>query len=126
MSTEEDMASLEYADPFRPLFHWSPRSRRKGIERYGLKPGSMARDGQWRPPFICLSDDPLLAWQLSGRFAKSTGETWDLWVVIVRDLPHMELITDTFTNTGRPYVKEVRVYERVYKRDVRWVAERTT
>jgi len=36
----------------------------------------------------------------------------------------MEAIWDTDSSTGKSYVKEWRVYERVYKRDIWYVATR--
>ena len=62
------------------LFHWSPVSRRKSIIRHGLCPGKPSRDKQWRPPYVCFSRSPSLAWALSAGFSERRGK-WDLWQV---------------------------------------------
>lgn len=109
------------------LYHWSPTRNRSGINRHGLRPGQKTLQGDWRPPYVCFSDDPLLAWTLSGDMWPDIS-SWDLWMVHVPSattLKHFEVILDTFPDTGRHYVKEYRVYERVYKRDLHYLATRT-
>ena len=105
------------------FYHWSPRERRRSIERLGLVPGKLSRDHFWRPPYVAFCDEPVLAWQLSGKMDDSFV-TWDLWMVFACDTGSYEVIYDTFPGGGT-YVKEYRVYRRIYKRDVIWVAERT-
>lgn len=106
------------------LFHWSPTSRRGQIERYGFRPSCRSVDGLWRPPYVCFSDRPSLAWGLSGQIHPEI-DSWDLWEVW-SDVPSgMESIR-TRDTAGREYVQEYRVYERIYKRDVWFVATRTT
>lgn len=39
---------------------------------------------------------------------------------------HYEIITDTYVSTGRHYIKEYRVYDRVYKRDLTYLATRVS
>lgn len=100
-----------------PIFHWAPESRRLSIARKGLVPGSLSIDRVWRPPYVCYARDPELAWELSGRLHKEI-EIWDLWMTH-SDVPSgMEAIIDCARDTGLHYVKEYRVYERVYKRDL--------
>jgi len=80
-------------------------------------------DGLWKPPYVCFSDDPQLAWELSGRIhPEITG--WDLWQTW-SDVPSgMEAIYENRRDNGEPYVKEWRVYERIFKRDIWMVATR--
>lgn len=108
-----------------PLYHWSPVVRRPAITRRGLVPGSWSTDRLWRPPYVCFSGDPALAWQLSGATPRGREvAAWDLWQTW-SDVPDgYEEITDTYADTGRTYVKEIRVYQRIYKRDLWWVATR--
>lgn len=118
--------SEETLSPGECLYHWSPRARRKGIERLGLVPGKRARGGlDWRPQYICFADNPILGWDLSGKFADEPG-VWDLWATYTTRIPELEVITDHYGDTGRCYVKEVRVYARVFKRDLIWVGERVS
>jgi hypothetical protein len=62
------------------LFHWSPKSRRPGILRYGLCPNKLSRCRQWRPPYVCFCRNPSLAWACS---AVMHGKPilWDLWMI---------------------------------------------
>ena len=86
----------------------------------------MSLQGDWRPPYVALSDEPLLAWQLSGRMFPDVP-SWDLWLVYHEaqsSYDGCEIITDTYPDTGRTFVKEYRVYTRIFKRDVAYVATR--
>lgn len=110
------------------LFHWSPTKNRARINHDGLVPGSLSLQGDWRPPYVCYSDDPILAWQLSGRMYPEIEE-WDLWMFNLDNqdsIDHYELITDTYVNSGRSYIKEYRIYQRVYKRDIVLLGTRKT
>jgi hypothetical protein len=107
------------------LYHWSPSSRRASINRRGFVPGSLSLCGLWRPPFTCFSDTPELAWILSGRIHPEVPD-WDLWCVDKQDLEHVEIILDTYYDTHRHYIKEYRVYHRIYKRYIWWVGSRQT
>lgn len=107
------------------LYHWSPRSRRQSIERSGFVPGSRSLQGDWRPPYVCFSDDPVLAWALSGAIHPEI-EQWDLWAVHPDDVGQWEIIFDTYVSSGRHYIKEYRVYHRVFKRHLNYVASRDT
>lgn len=105
------------------LYHWAPRSRRAGIVRYGLCPGQLSLDRDWRPPHVCLSDDPLLAWYLSGRLHPEIDE-WDLWMVFTERVGKAEAILELYRDRSGHYVKEWRVYHRIYKRDLHYLATR--
>ena len=78
--------------------------------------------GLWRPPYIALSDNPGLAWMLSGATARAAEhESWDLWQVWTDDLAGYEALPFD----GEPdVIKEYRVYERIYKRHVWHVGTR--
>lgn len=80
-------------------------------------------DGEWRPPYVCFSHSPSLAWALSGACHPEI-ESWDLWMMWSNVPSGYEEIYDHYADTGREYVKEFRVYERVWKRDVWYVATR--
>jgi len=102
------------------LYHWSPSSRRNGIERRGLCPSSRSVDGAWKPPYVCYSDSPSMAWALSGLVHEEVP-AWDLWMTwsdVPAGLEIMPLDGD------RDVIKEVRVYERIYKRDLWLVGSR--
>lgn len=101
------------------LYHWAPRERRGQIIRRGLVPGCWSRDRLWRPPYVCFADRPSLAWALSGGMRGTPAGTWDLWETWTDRLDGYEIIP---FDDGTP--KEYRVYHRVYKRNLWWVAER--
>jgi len=104
-------------------FHWSPTARRAQIRRKGLIPGQRSVDGLWKPPYVCYADDPGLAWNLSGRIHPEI-ESWDLWMTKLDSVSGYEtLFFDGGAYDGQ--VKEVRVYERVFKRDLWFVGART-
>lgn len=108
------------------LYHWSPTANRARITHDGLCPGRPSLQGDWRPPYVCFSDDPILAWVLSGRMWPEQ-KSWDLWMCHVpsqTSFNHWEIITDTYRDTGRHYIKEYRIYTRVFKRDLDYVATR--
>ncbi len=94
------------------VFHWAPVSRRRSIERAGLKPGSVSRNRQWRPPFISYSPDP--AWALaSANSYHEVAEPMDLWQVDLDEAPITH--SETFSHSPDPHapVVEVRLYERI-------------
>lgn len=108
------------------LYHWSPSTNRKSINRYGLMINQKTLQGDWRPPYVCLCDDPWLGWYLSGRMFPEI-DSWDLWVChdpSQTSFDHYEIITDTYATTGRHFVKEYRIYTRIYKRDLIYLATR--
>lgn len=113
-------------------FHWSPSTRRKSINRRGFLTHQKSTDGLWRPPYTCFATSPRLAWELSGVFRAQPGETWDLWEADLREQTGFEelFFDHPLHRPEEPYsgpmeVKEVRVYERVFKRNVWLVGERT-
>lgn len=108
-----------YAEPV-PLYHWSPTARRKGIEKRGLCPSSRSVDRAWKPPYVCYSDSPSMAWALSGRFHTEVPE-WDLWMTWSNIPAGLEIMP---LDGDHDVIKEVRVYERIYKRDLWYVASR--
>ena len=102
------------------LFHWSPTDRRDRINHDGFQPGQWSTDRLWRPPFVCFSTSPSLAWTLSGDTLRGRRvESWDLWQTWSDRLEGYEVIP---FDDGSP--KEYRVYHRIYKRDVWYVATR--
>lgn len=101
------------------MFHWSPTTRRKQIIRYGLRPGSLSVDKEWKPPYICLAPSPSLGFALCIEYHPEIPE-WDLWQVWADNLRGRELLFDDRDRT----VKEYRVYERIYKRDIWYVGSR--
>jgi hypothetical protein len=106
------------------FYHWSPTARRNGILRRGLDVGSMSLTRDWHPPYICFSDEPLLAWTLSGRMYPDIP-SWDLWMVFAEQTQGYEAILELYNDgSGRHYVKEYRVYERVFKKNVHYLATR--
>lgn len=118
--------ALLAVQPYRPLYHWAPTSRRKQIIRYGLRPymRPTTSDGNDRKiPYICFADSPSWAWALSGgqrRFPK--GDKWDLWMAWLND------ITDpvVHSTSDRPSgLYEVRTEHRLYKRNLWYVGSRT-
>lgn len=117
------MGSLENAFP---LYHWSPTSRRKSILRRGIDVGQWSPDRIWKPPCSCWASNPELGWALSGALTREKKiESWDLWMTW-SDVPKsFEEIVDYYRNSNRSYVKEYRVYERIFKRDLWYVATRS-
>lgn len=103
------------------LYHWAPIERRPSIQRRGLVPGSRSRDRLWRPPYVCFSDSPSLAWALSGGMPGNRGTTWDLWMTDTDRLDGYEAL---FFDDEPERMKEARVYHRVYKRDLWHVGTR--
>ena len=60
------------------LYHWSPRSRRASILRGGLRMKQRSPDRSWRPPYLCWSKFPNMAWSLSATHGPKM-QVWDLW-----------------------------------------------
>lgn len=112
------------------MFHWSPTERRKQIIRYGLRPGSRPavvvdpndefykEMKAFRAPYVAFATSPSLAWVLSGRL-RSDIESWDLWQTWAGSVSGFERLS--FDGGVQA---EFRVYERIYKRDVWYVATR--
>lgn len=116
-----------------PLYHWSPRERRKSIDRLGLVPGKRNvcgpvyrwdADGnesreEFRQPMLCFGVTPAVAWAYSNDVWKHPG-TWDLWEVHLIDTDEVHVLS----NYG-PRIREVRVANRIKKSRLVWVGERT-
>ena len=64
------------------LYHWSPRSRRKSIQRNGLIVGSRhaIHSKGWKATYLCFSDSPSFGWAYSADTSHKREE-WDLWMV---------------------------------------------
>jgi hypothetical protein len=79
---------------------------------------------------VCFSDDPILAWTLSGDIWWEEGPRFKslvLWLCYPEfqtSFKGWETIPDTYPDTGRSYIKEYRVYERIFKRDLIFVGTR--
>lgn len=102
-------------------YHWSPTDRRKSIIRKGLEPGRWSTDRLWKPPYVCLAPSPNVGWSLSGAMLRGSEiASWDLWEVLI-DPEHMGGIINYYTSGA---VKEMRVYERIYKRYMWYVGTR--
>lgn len=119
------------------LYHWSPRARRAGIVRRGLRPTCPTAprysaaiipgtaNGRWLEGddhsvrMVCLGTSPSHAWSLSGAIMAEHGELWDLWQVTLDDEDEVHPL---------PFygyrLDEIRVANRIPKRRVWWVAER--
>ena len=100
------------------LYHWAPAARRKQIQRYGLRPGSLSSCRMWRPPYVCLADGPIQAWRLIGQFRPAIRD-WDLWLTGAASLHGYEVIP---WDDGTP--REYRIYHRIFKRDLLYVGSR--
>lgn len=102
-------------------YHWAPTERRKRINKLGLLPGSWSTDKEWKPPFICLAQTPETGWNLSPEMPRGKlVKDWDLWEVWVAEQDGFEIIYgDTYDN-----IKEIRVYDRIYKRNIWYVGSR--
>lgn len=114
------------------LYHWSPSVNRPGIQRLGLVPGRAPvtytdSDPGFRADHTCFAEDPLWAWALSGDVIGKPGQSWDLWCANVDLKLHrfkrMRHHPDEVAHPCRWH--EWRIYDRVYKRNVVYVASRT-
>lgn len=116
---ELEQALLAY-EPWRPLYHWAPATRRKQIIRYGLRPGmrgtTSAGDG-YSAPCVCFADSASWAWALTLSGRGHSGE-WDLWQTAIDRLQEPIVLATDDRPTG---LYEVRTENRVYKRDL-WLA----
>jgi hypothetical protein len=112
-------------EPHRALYHWSPRARRKQIERYGLRPymrPSTTTTGDRRIPYVCLGDTPSWAWALSGGMPWSPGGEWDLWMVWLNQIISPLVLATPDRPSG---LYEVRTEHRIYKRHLWYVGSRS-
>lgn len=121
---DELQESLLAQEPNRPLYHWSPRSRRKQIERYGFRPHmrpTTTTEDDRRVPYVCFADSPSWAWALSGGLRWTPAGEWDLWQTWLEALDSPTVLSSPDRPSG---IYEVRVEHRVYKRDIWWVGSR--
>lgn len=121
-----------------PLYHWSPRDRLSSIKRLGLTPGRrniggpifngpgvdengdpIVIPGEWRAPYVCFSLDPATAWAYSHGAWRSTG-TFDLWQVWLEPADEVHVLP-----TWGDRIVEIRVHNRVPKRRLIHIGERT-
>ncbi|MGK0740409.1 hypothetical protein ACSHWG_00770 [Leucobacter sp. Z1108] len=112
-----------------PLYHWSPRDRLKSITRQGLMPGKRNIsgatlhggdiEGEFLQPGVCFSLDPVTAWAYSHGVWKSVG-AFDLWQVWLEPADEVHVLP----MWGNRIV-EVRVHNRIPKRRLHHVGERT-
>ena len=87
------------------LFHWAPAERGRGIRERGLVPGAAATVCSGPIDAVCLSPDPLTAWELSGAMDHvSFVELWDLWRVELADVDEV-----TVQAAYGPVISEVRI-----------------
>lgn len=106
------------------LYHWSPVSRRKGILKHGLCPKKKSRDGSWRPPYICFSRYPNVAWSLSATHDDAPKE-WDLWVVWSDFVGKYKTMNNARRPRAQYYMTEYRGFQRIPTRHVVFIASRT-
>ena len=108
-----------------PLYHWSPRDRKKQIIRHGLRPSQRVTTNSgeegYRAAHVCLSPSPAVAWSLSGGTGWTGIEQWDLWQV---ELGQMDMVDVQQSWGGN--ITEVRVRNRIPKSRLWWVGERIT
>lgn len=125
----KDLRTIRRPDKPEPdlcFYHWSPTKNRDNIFRKGLETNKRSVGGDWNPRYICFSDEPNLAWSLSGNMHPEIP-SWDLWMCYVAhqtSFDSYEVWLDTHTFTKRHYIKEYRVYTRVFKRDLIYIATR--
>lgn len=121
--TKELQAALLAQEPNRPLYHWSPRARRKQITRYGLRPGmrgTTSTEGMGAP-CVCFADSPSWAWALSGGMSYTPAGEWDLWQTWLPALVDPVVLATEDRPSG---IYEVRTEHRVYKRDLWYIGSR--
>lgn len=99
------------------LYHWSPRSRRASILKHGLQINRRSLDGQWKPHYICFSDNPARALQLCPHIPKNT--VLDLYVVWPDSDYHV-----TRQSPGRGFCPEWRIYHDIPKKRLSYIASR--
>lgn len=114
-----------------PLYHWSPRDRLSSIKRLGLTPGKRNINGssytntvtgkeeEFLQPALCFSLDPATAWAYSHGTWRSTG-TFDLWQVWLEATDEVHILPMWGSR-----IVEVRVHNRIPKRRLILIGERT-
>lgn len=105
------------------LYHWAPSERRKSILRYGLCPKKKSKDNLWRPPYICFSRYPNLAWALSATHSNIKG--WDLWCCWSDEVGKgYETLNNARIPKDQWWMIEYRVYDRIKKSKIWFVGTR--
>jgi hypothetical protein len=100
------------------LFHWSPVSRRKSILKYGLCPNKISKDNLWRPPYVCFSPSPSMAWCLTVMHCGSMDyDLWMMWSSVPKKL------FPVFPGCHERR-QEYRAFERIMKKDIWYVGTR--
>jgi hypothetical protein len=108
------------------LYHWSPRSRYKNINRRGLRLDHSA--GPTTSSSICVSDArPVLcfgtsaieAWSLSAELTYTPAGWWDLWSIHVKDTDEV-LALPTWGNR----LSEIRLFNPVPRSRLWYVGSR--
>jgi hypothetical protein len=103
------------------LYHWSPSSRRKQIERQGLRVGKphVTHTKGWQAKYLCFAASPSLAWGLSACAVNEEGD-WDLWMTWSASLqkPIRRIRWEGLE------VKEYRTYDNLPKRLIWFVGTR--
>lgn len=115
-----------------PLYHWSPRERLGSIKRLGLVPRkkNFAGYGEYVNPasgetevfladYVCFATTPATAWNYSHGVWKTTG-IFDLWEVYLDETDEVHV-----NPQWGDRIVEVRVHNRIPKRRLIWVGERT-
>jgi hypothetical protein len=120
---EELQAALLAVEPYRPLYHWTPSSRRKQINRYGLRPAmpSTTSTEGYKAPYVCFADSPSWAWALSGGMKWAPTGNWDLWMTYLHNIEEPIVHATPDRPTG---LYEVRSIHRLYKRNLWYVGSR--
>lgn len=118
-------AALIAVQPYRPMYHWSPRERKKQIIRYGLRPHmrpTTTDSDDRRIPYVCFADSPSWAWALSGEQRRfPVGTEWDLWMTWLSDIPEPIVHATPDRPSG---LYEVRTEHRIYKSKLWYVGSR--
>lgn len=107
------------------LYHWSPRSVRKQIDRHGLRPSQksasvliLGDEDEFRQPAICFSLSPATAWNYSHDVFGTHG-TFDLWEVEPERGDEVHVLPSW---GGR--IAEVRIPTPIVRSRLVWVGER--
>ena len=118
----ELQSSLLAQEPYRWLYHWSPASRRRQINRYGLRPRQRTTTSTegFTGMALCLADSPSWAWALTLQGRGHDGE-WDLWQTSLNRIIDPIVLATPDRPSG---LHEVRTEHRIYKRDLWHVGSR--
>jgi hypothetical protein len=107
-----------------PLFHWAPMERRKSIRSEGLKPyqaPTVCSDDTLVSPYLSLSPDPALGWNITGAMDWHECEEWDLWLVRLAEHDDVRIRPDF-----GPQIHEIKIYNPIPAERLWFVGERGT